>query len=68
MRRGVTHHAGDGDFVLPPTTPVIFGESTRPRCYTQALWIIVPNVGRALQATLFRAVHEALSMPVGVSN
>jgi predicted nuclease of predicted toxin-antitoxin system len=64
----VARHAAAGDFVLVTNNASDFRKIYATTSLHAGLIIIVPNVGRALQATLFRAALEALSMPDDLVN
>ena len=64
----VARHAADGDFVLVTNNAGDFRKIYATTPLHAGLIVIVPNVDRVLQATLFRASLEAVTLPNDLVN
>ncbi len=64
----VARHAADGDFVLVTNNAGDFRKIYATTPLHAGLIVIVPNVDLVLQATLFRASLEAVTLPNDLVN
>ncbi len=64
----VARYAAEGDFVLVTNNAGDFRKIYATTALHAGLIVIVPNVGRTLQARLFRAALEAMAMPTDLVN
>ncbi|MBV9251480.1 MAG: DUF5615 family PIN-like protein [Acetobacteraceae bacterium] len=64
----VARYAGEGDFVLVTNNASDFRKIYATTALHAGLIIIVPNLGRAMQAELFRTALEAVTLPDDLVN